>query len=133
VGPTDVIIANRGTDPSDKKDILQDVRIVATGAPTDRINRAMETTRAVQMKYSGKPIIFTGHSLGATVAQHLAEKTGSRSVVFNPGASPFSALNKSFRNSKIYSTGIDPIGLFAKGKTLSLPTKINVHSLSNFY
>jgi hypothetical protein len=133
VGPSDVIVANRGTDASDVSDLKQDA-LIAIGkvGQTDRVKRAEETAREVKNKYN-KPIVFTGHSLGASVAQELAEKTGSKSIVFNPGASPLGVLNKKYKNSKVFSTGIDPIGLFAKGKTFSKPTQLNIHSLSNFF
>lgn len=83
----EVIVALRGTSfntTSVIKDIMDDKNIAfANGCELSLVNE-------VSLKIpQGKPIIFTGHSLGGRAAMCLAEKyPNSRAVSFNGGAPP---------------------------------------------
>jgi len=83
-----VMIAYRGTDPAQLKDLQADVHIgLGTHAHSARFKRALATYDAVKAKYGNDTIKVTGHSLGGTLAKHVHQKKDVHAEVFNPGTS----------------------------------------------
>ena len=151
----EVIVAHRGTDPSDKMDLEADA-FIAVGKfdKSNRFKRSLKTIEEVLAKYPG-PLVQTGHSLGGTTALAIAKLLSlrnSKAVVFNPGSSPIdiakrlkdkglcAVLNndmcKKLKNQTVYTTGIDPISishLVHPGSTKVVRAEVaNVHGLANF-
>jgi hypothetical protein len=148
-----VIVAHRGTVPTDQSDLKQDA-LIAIGqfSRSDRLKRALQTVSEVAAKYPGYKIENTGHSLGGRVASEIAKSTGQLAVTFNLGGSPAdiasslknkavcaisnSQLCKNLKNQRHYSTGIDPVSFTSAllhGSVQVRPEGVNVHSLSQFH
>jgi Lipase (class 3) len=152
------VVAHRGTKVTDKKDLLNDV-LVATGllssSTSNRVKNATDIAKKAESKYKDSDIKNTGHSLGGTVASEVGKSLSVKNSAvetYNKGASPLdigkniynkvkcSLSNsdecKKAKNQTHNITGIDPISvsnLLHAGKTnIVKPTKLNVHSLSNF-
>lgn len=152
VGPDRIIIAARGTVPSDPEDLKADALIVAGQfAKSDRLKKSIKDVEAVVQKYPGKRLEFTGHSLGGKVASELGKAVGGKVVTFNMGTSPLEIAQSlkdkaicAFSNSENckrlkqqthYTTGVDPISfasLFMHGSKHVKAEKANVHGLANF-
>lgn len=155
VGKGITIIANRGTIPTDKSDLIQDALILSGHFDkSDRLKRTLQVINETIKKYPNNKIVNTGHSLGGRVASELGkilDIKDSKVVAFNVGSSPVDVaknlLNrgacllsnsekcKKEKNQTLYSTGIDPISLASlshHGSVLIKPETVNVHSLSNF-
>lgn len=147
-----IIVAHRGTVPSDQSDLKQDA-LIAIGqfSKSDRLKRALQTVAEAAKKYPGYTIENTGHSLGGRVASEIAKSTGQLAVTFNLGGSPAdiasslknkavcaisnSQLCKNLKNQRHYSTGIDPVSFTSAllhGSVQVKPAQLNVHSLANF-
>lgn len=151
-----IIIAFRGTVPSDKTDLLADTFITANQLEkSDSYQRSYQVVQGVIKKYPGYTIELTGHSKGGSFALGISKKLplqDSKVVVFNPGFSPLglatsikenlkaklnpnSEAAQRLRNQTIYTTGLDPISissLLSSGVKIITPKSINIHSLSNF-
>ena len=105
------IVAYRGTDPTNPYDLMSDVLILG-GAYKDavdlqgtRFNLADQYYRDATTKYPD--VNVTGHSLGGSMAVAIGSLYGAKSVVFNPGASPFEMAGRTElpqHNAKIYKT-----------------------------
>jgi len=151
----DVVIAYRGTDPRNVKDLYTDFQIAIGSYKTitpARFQAAMAKYEKVKAKYGGDNIVVTGHSLGSTQSMVVAARTGARGHHFNPGGSfrdvagglhdkvfCASALCKNASQQVIYSTGRDPLSyahLFGKVKVVKVTPKpgtdILAHGLDNF-
>lgn len=90
--PTRLIVAQRGTVPSDPKDLYADLHIAATTFEhTARAKSALTNAKKAHKKYPHLVMSSTGHSLGGAAALYVAKKMdvkNSKVVVFNPGSSP---------------------------------------------
>jgi hypothetical protein len=105
------IVAYRGTDPTNPNDLMADLLILG-GAYKDavdlqgtRFNKADEYYRNTITKYSDVDV--TGHSLGGSMGIAIGSLYGAKTVVFNPGASPFELAGRTQlpqHNAKIYKT-----------------------------
>ena len=147
-----VIISYRGTDFSNPRDLLADVQILM-GVHSNplmeplhawnRFNDANLKYHLVKEKH-GEPML-TGHSLGGAQALHVARKNNAKSIVFNPGSSPFAEpFHYYLTNDKaqtIYTTGDDIISyssyLFDKNDNLIVVPRKDTdlyysHQLINF-
>lgn len=152
------IISHKGTDPTDKKDLVNDA-LLSVGLlnryTSKRVKKAEDVAKKTQAKY-GDNISSTGHSLGGKLANITAQKLdvkNSKSEVYNSGSSPLeiipNILNKAkcsvsnsnsckkLKNQTENTTGVDPISisgaLTSVGKTkLYKPKSANVHSIDNF-
>jgi hypothetical protein len=105
------ILGYRGTDPTNINDLMSDVLILggaykdAVGLKDTRFNRADEYYRNAITKYPDVDV--TGHSLGGSMGIAIGSLYGAKTVVFNPGSSPFELAGRSQlpeHNAKIYKT-----------------------------
>lgn len=84
----DVIIAYRGTNPTNISDLVADAKI-ATGIPlTDRFNESQQKYEAVRATYPDADITTTGHSLGGALGYSVAKNNELDGHFFNMGSSP---------------------------------------------
>jgi len=77
----------------------------AVGLKDTRFNRADEYYRNAITKYPDVDV--TGHSLGGSMGIAIGSLYGAKTVVFNPGSSPFELAGRSQlpeHNAKIYKT-----------------------------
>ena len=105
------ILGYRGTDPTNPYDLMADLLILggkykdSVDLQGTRFNRADEYYRNATTKYNNVDV--TGHSLGGSMAVAIGSLYGAKSVVFNPGASPFELAGRTElpeHNAKIYKT-----------------------------
>ena len=86
-----VFVTHRGTDLGKAdtawQDIVNDFNIALDRDET--LSRIREADASLVKYTPSTNITHVGHSLGGTIANHAAHQTKTRSVVFNPGASPF--------------------------------------------
>lgn len=97
------VVAIRGTNPVDARDLWQDVLIAFKNDPSGRKHKLITNLRefldSIKNKHQGKQttVTFTGHSLGGTVCAQVynaLKKCGvyndilEDSYAFNPGVSP---------------------------------------------
>jgi hypothetical protein len=83
----DVVISFRGTDMKDKYDIskrdaVSDAMMGAKMLPGQIVN-AQKYYEQVQKQFPNSKIMFTGHSLGGSLAQILGSRYGNEVVTFN--------------------------------------------------
>lgn len=138
-----LVVAFRGTDFSDKKDVWEDVRI-ATGTfeGAQRVKNGKDIVKQAAQKYSipVPEVQLTGHSLGGRIAQAVGTKLRSeRITAINPGSSPLDLISRTAGAGagRTYTTGIDPISI---SNTLVHPGSVRFitpgglepHGLGNF-
>lgn len=88
---TELVLAVRGTVVS-VSDVRNDVQILTGRNFTDdnpRIRDLIETAKILTGHYVDKQLVLTGHSLGATIANTVADELKARAYMFNIGASPY--------------------------------------------
>ena len=78
----DIAISFAGTDIKSIHDIENDA-LMGLGAFPSQLNNANDLYKQIITKYPNENIIFTGHSLGGSLAQLMSAKTGDRAVTFN--------------------------------------------------
>ncbi len=87
--PIEIVIANRGTEPTSSLDRAADLQMMANQLP-DQYQYAKQFYRDVLAVSGDTPIATTGHSLGGTLAQLLAAESTQAgnplltAVTFNP-------------------------------------------------
>jgi len=113
-----VIIAYRGTRPTNLDDLNTDASILAgqhrTDTPHPRFVEAVNHYNYVKAKYDN--VDLAGHSLGGTIADYVGRMNDEKAVVFNPGESPFSLSvipASSTSKTRIYRTNTFDIVSFA--------------------
>ena len=138
-----IIIAFRGTDKENYKDILADFGI-AFGKlkQTGRYMDSESLLRRVISLYGKDNIILTGHSLGGAIASQLSSDYQIPAITFNTGSSPLDTQSHPFKTE--FTTNdplkgvIDPLSVssyvFNDGKNIIVEQKEgeNVHTISNF-
>ncbi len=77
-----VVIAMRGTEKEDKKDWQNDINMGMKKIPNQYVD-AQKFYEKVKKDFPDQEIIFTGHSLGGSLAQLMSNKTGHETVTFN--------------------------------------------------
>ena len=79
----EIVIANRGTEPTSSLDRTADLQMAARKLP-DQYQYARKFYSDVLSASNGVSITITGHSLGGSLAQLLAAEKGITAVTFNP-------------------------------------------------
>ena len=77
-----VVMAMRGTEKEDKKDWQNDINMGIKKLPNQYVD-AQKFYEKVKKDFPDQEIIFTGHSLGGSLAQLMSNKTGHETVTFN--------------------------------------------------
>ncbi|MFA7403805.1 MAG: YqiA/YcfP family alpha/beta fold hydrolase, partial [Pelobacteraceae bacterium] len=100
-GTNEIVVANRGTEPTKLTDLYADLQMGANKLP-DQYNDAQKYLQQVVDANNGADISITGHSLGGALSQLLGAETGLKTETFNPyGAKDL-----------LEQLGIDPNGEF---------------------
>ena len=155
----EVVIAHRGTVPTDTKDIVADLAIMANvSGSTSRFQKAIAKDKKVKDKYKplGYSIVVVGHSLGGKLAYESAKANGLKAHVYNAahGGSVIDAVvskdkikkalgldtkkdKKAAKNITSYNTKLDPVSVTARnrnGTNVQVKTKKgkDVHTIDNF-
>ena len=77
-----VVISFRGTESKDKGDIKNDGQIAFNNLPSQYVD-AHNIYLKTKSNFPNKKIVFTGHSLGGSLAQLMGAETGNEAVTFN--------------------------------------------------
>ena len=90
------VVTIKGTDPSNKKDLLSDLKLAVGLSKTDK--QFKHRTKEIKKVYSGidadKDKYLTGHSLGGSIVTHAMAKSKSirdntkKATTFNAGYTP---------------------------------------------
>jgi len=112
----DVIIAYRGTRPTNLSDLNADAKILFGFNPlTDRANEAQRKYDMVKDKYPNSIITTTGHSLGGNLGYYVAKNNDLQGHFFNLGSSPTDTASvKSKTKVNIYHTFGDLVSVSNK-------------------
>lgn len=96
-----VVISMRGIDPFSYQDIiLNDMAMGTNNLPIQYID-AINYYNEIQQTFPNSKIVFTGHSLGGSLAQLMGNLTGNEAVTFNAyGVGNLLNGNINYENSK---------------------------------
>jgi len=139
-GIREIIIANRGTDPTNAGDLVADAMILAgnplenLGFSTGRFREYEDLYLRIKNDYPDAKIILTGHSLAGRGSLMLGEKYNEETQVFNVGSSPVDLLIPSAKKNpkiKIYNTPTDVISISNRYDTNQ--EVIDVSSRNSFF
>lgn len=115
------VIAYRGTDFSDKrrwhKDLFSDTMIMMGAQGLDpRHRRSVRTYDYIKKALPGYEVSVTGHSLGGSIASHVASsrKSVPSAIAFSRGAGPLEVLKQKSNKVLDASNRADPISMFAR-------------------
>ena len=155
----EVVIAHRGTKPTDVKDLAADAAIMANvSSSTSRFQKAIAKDKNVKDKYKplGYSIVVVGHSLGGKLAYESAKANGLKAHVYNAahGGSAIDAVvskdkikkavgldkkkdKKAAKNITSYNTKLDPVSITSRnrnGTNIEVKQKKgkDVHTIDNF-
>ena len=154
VSPGEVVIAFRGTVPSDPSDLLADAALLnGTEHTAPVFRKAVKQVESALIAFPGRKLTLTGHSLGGGVALYAFAKHWKRVsdvYAYNPGmgkSAIFQGLKdllwcKIARTSKckkykraihIFRTKWDPISILgAPSATTVRQTAKDPHTIDNF-
>ncbi len=152
--PTRLIIAHRGTVPTDEEDLSADLFIAKDDfANSPRARHALEKANKAIKKYKKLTVSNTGHSLGGSTAQYVGSQMtldNAKVVSFNAGSSPYNLKKSIFkwlrckvlsrsdeckrqRMQTLYTTIADPIAFWQLPlSTVIKAEKWNPHSMENY-
>ena len=143
-------VAQRGTKPTDLKDLYQDAKILTGtfGSSSERALQGFDAIQKIQERYPNVEIINTGHSLGGSTANVIGTELNQRVIGFNRGSGLGELLrtdecygeNRPSYCDKItnYRVSGDPISLLSRfdknSITINKPdvSLISKHSLGSF-
>ena len=155
----EIVIAHRGTVPTDAKDIAADVSIMVNiSGSTARFKTAIQKDKKIKDKYKpqGYSIIIVGHSLGAALGYESAKENKLKAYLYNAahGGSISDAIvskdkikkalgmstkkeKKAEKNITSYNTKLDPVSVTARnraGTNIEVKQKKgkDVHTIDNF-
>lgn len=94
-----IVISFAGTDISQFKDRLNDYQM-GFGFMPSQIKEAEKFYNQVKQNYPNTKIIFTGHSLGGSLAQLMSAKTNNDAVTFNAYGTGDILLNSGYTKQK---------------------------------
>ncbi len=108
-----ILIAYRGTDFTELKDIISDIQIIlGTNAIDIRLQQSLDFFDQVKVKYPQHKKWIAGHSLGGTIAFIVAKhRKPDRTITFNPGSAPTKSFLTMMQDT-----------LFKKARTTSVTT-----------
>lgn len=134
------IIAFRGTDPGNVRDLTTDI-LLATGSESlsHRFHNAEKITQELVRKYGKENVSVTGHSLGGSQAMHVSRKFGVVGHAYNPHTTFTSALTGiNYPNVTLHVNEGDPVSAFYPGAHFqtvdvrSNGTGLKAHGIQNF-
>ena len=139
----DIIIAYRGT--TDGRDLQTDLKLAMGNLKsTFRFKKDLDWTHNLIAGLKPNKVVFTGHSLGGTIAIEMTDtfRGNTRAVVFNAGQG-IKMGNRNHLNVKFYSVKGDLVSMLGTGaykdvriltneKTRKNKTPKSAHSTSNF-
>ncbi len=105
------VVAFRGTEPGDWKDLMTDVHIILRKNSEQFIKSLRQG-----LKFKNE-VVYTGHSLGGALAKYVAAKYGYQAVAFNaPGIKGLNNLNQMHRNARIHNVNalFDPVSKYGE-------------------
>mmetsp|Transcript_55781 Transcript_55781/g.81525 ORF Transcript_55781/g.81525 Transcript_55781/m.81525 type:complete len:233 (+) Transcript_55781:631-1329(+) len=118
------VIAYRGTDFADKrrwhKDVVSDTLIMFGGRGLDpRHKRGVRAYDRVKAAFPDHDVSVTGHSLGGSIAHHVAKNRNSvskDSTAFSRGTGPAELLERKSNKILDMTNRADPISFFARAQ-----------------
>ena len=139
----DIIIGYRGTDEG--RDVLTDAKLALGNLKsTFRFKKDLDWTHNVMESMNPNKVVFTGHSLGGTIAIEMCDifRKNTRAVVFNAGQG-IKMGNRNHLNVRFYSVKGDFVSMLGTGaykevrilandKTAKNKTPLGAHSTTNF-
>lgn len=141
----EVVIAYKGTNPTNKEDLYDDLQIVLSREDsTSRFQKANDLYTKVEAKYGKENVRIAGHSLGGAIAMYVGERNDVESHSFNPAISALRAMRTHGSNTKtsyVYRTKGDPVSVGAhlnadsNRRVIQVEQKdvLDTHSIDNFY
>ena len=155
----EIVIAHRGTNVKDARDIKADLTIAAgTALSTARFKKAIDQDAKTKAKYKplGYKIVIVGHSLGGMLAYESGKANKLKTYTYNAAATP-SVLGtvvstdkikkvlgveskkdkKARKNITQYNTKFDPVSITSRNKNatnVQVKQKKNKdsHTIANF-
>ena len=155
----EIVIAHRGTNVKDARDIKADLTIAAgTALSSARFQKAISQDAKTKAKYKplGYKIVITGHSLGGMLAYESGKANKLKTYTYNAAATP-SVLGtvvstdkikkvlgveskkdkKARKNITQYNTKFDPVSITSRNKNatnVQVKQKKNKdsHTIANF-
>jgi hypothetical protein len=139
---TRIVVAFRGTDPSNVQDLMTDVMILFGKETTaERFRYASAKIERIQELYPEVPIVVCGHSLGGSLAIHVARRYNLSAYTYNPAQGLchgyLQRLNR-YPKIRVYRINTDMVSSLAglenvSGLVLFPPReKTKSHSIVNF-
>jgi hypothetical protein len=116
-----------------RHDILTDARLAIGGLKnTKRYKSAKTTLEAARAKYGPGAVTVTGHSLGGSIAQAIANKNTDRVLAYNSGFT-FGGKAIPGKGGEVFRTSGDLVSFLGSGQSTSGKTKnpLFAHRLKN--
>jgi len=119
---TELVIAHRGTEPTDLQDLLADGQLALSELPNDQVDDAIAFKNSVLTEFATKSYALevtaedittnVGHSLGGYLAIHVADDMGvnGRAKVFDNPATTLGNTNADIENYLNHSNHINRAG-----------------------
>ena len=105
----DIVVVYKGTDKKSMKDVYNDTQLVLSETPIQQENAHQLYQEAIN-KYPNSNIEITGHSLGGSMAQIEAARTGAKATTFNAYGTAEILRKKGYTNKQIEDMNITNYG-----------------------